>query len=146
MLIIALFCFIYAANIGWHSLQFADVSNRALKWPATAGHISITRGPRNSANVSYLYSVSGKAYRGKLFDLPRANPFDWSPSRWKNDMNVLVYFDPASPQDSTVNRHLDEKQYYANLICAAVAAVLGAAALAAFLDEMTSHKARLGFR
>ena len=122
-----------------------------MKWPVTEGHVSISRGGGNyktgpSVSVAYIYSVSGREYRGSLFALPRANALDWSPSRWKNGQGVLVYFDPAAPQNSTLGRQLDEKEYVTNLICAAVAAVLGAAAFAAFLDQMTNHKAKLGFR
>lgn len=150
MLIIALICFLYAANIGWNSFHFAQLSKSALQWPVTEGRVSVTRGggykTGPSVSVVYIYSVSGREYRGNSFALPRANALDWTPSRWKNGQNVLVYFDPAAPQNSTLSRQLDEKEYFINLVCAALASLLGAWAFAAFINDMTSHKAKLGFR
>jgi hypothetical protein len=145
MLIVTLICFLYAFNVGWRSIEYAQASTSALRWAAPEGHVTISRGRRNT-QMYYVYSVSGRTYSGNIFELPQANPLNWSASRWSNGQRVLVYFDPVAPQNSTVNRQLDERQYNTNLACAAIAVLLGVSAFASFLDHMTSHKARLGFR
>ena len=147
MLIVVLFCFLFAFNVGWNSMQYAENSRAALKWPVVEGHVRIYRS-RRSYHRDYLYSISGHTYSGDLFELPNAIGFFdfYSKSKYKNGQRILVYFDPTAPEKSAVNRSLDERRYIANMICSAVAVLLGVSAVGAFINDATSHKARLGFR
>lgn len=145
MIIVAFLCFLYAYNIGWNSVLFAEAAKAAVKWPVTDGIVRISRGHK-SISQYYDYSVSGKDYRGSLFHLPNANPFAIKGFSYKNGQHVLVYFDPATPQKSSMSRSVDEREYAANILYACIATVLGVSALGCFINDMMSHKAKLGFR
>ncbi len=141
---IAIICFLLAYHLGWNSMHYAEISRAALKWPVVEGHVEFVRGRRSSHEV-YVYSVSGRQYRSDLFGLPNLNPFHGF-DRHKNGQRILVYFDPADPQRSAVNRTLDENQYRINLTYAVIALLFGAGAAVGALNDLMSHKQRLGFR
>jgi hypothetical protein len=145
MLIIAFLCLFYAYNIGWNSHEFAEAARAAVKWPVTSGTVRISRGHK-SISQYYDYSVSGRDYRGRLFYLPNANPFNFKGFNYKNGQHVLVYFDPTAPEKSCMTRGLDENEYRMNLVCAFISAIFGISAIGCFINDMTSHKAKLGFR
>ncbi len=144
MLILALICFLYAYNVGWNSIQYADRARAALHWPVAEGHINVIRS-RRSYQKFYVYNISGRRYTGDLFELPSLNPLHVF-HRYKDGQHILVYFDPADPGRSSVNRILDERQYMVNLIYAAVAVLFGIAAFVATVNDACSSREKLGFR
>lgn len=144
MFVIAVFCFLYAYNVGWNSIQYVDAAKAALHWPVVEGHVNVIRGSRGSQTY-YVYSVSGRQFFGKLFELPSINPFNVG-RRYKNGQRILVYFDPAAPQRSSVNRTFDERQYNVNLIYACVGVLFGVSAFVATVNDATSSREKLGFR
>lgn len=145
MIIVAFLLLLYAYNVGWTSIQFAEEAREAVKWPVVEGTVRVFRG-RKSNSKHYEYSVSGRTYRGSMFHLPSYNPFVYRGLSYKDGQHVLVYFDPTSPEKSSICRSVDESEYNKNLMFACVAVVFGISAFGCFVNDMTSHKAKLGLR
>ncbi len=128
-------------------MQYAEAARAAVKWPVVDGVVTFTHASK-STTLYYDYYVSGKAYRGRMFSLPRGNALELFNSNfsYKHGQHVLVYFDPAAPDKSSLHRELDEKEYTVNLIYSCIAIICGVSAFGCFINDMTNHKAKLGFK
>lgn len=139
---LALACFLYAGSLGWNSIHYAQTSKAALRWPSTEGTVYTTRS-RRSTSTWYEYWVDGRAYTGSVFGMPNANPFTTANGLHKPGHRLLVYFDPAHPENSCVNRTYNEGQLNTNIFYASLAGLVGLLFFGKFYEWATAERSIL---
>jgi len=99
----ALFAMAIASAIAARIAAKAREAQRAAHWPATEGRIVASKMP-----LEYAYTVNGVEYRGTrigISDLSAGNPrASATLARYPAGRACPVYYDPANPADSLLDR------------------------------------------